>query len=289
MKREFLRNVFASLVVEIIVLSVSLIFDNDVERLGVLIGGTFLFLISAYLSETEIFWSVFAGVLIVLVGYWTWASGLVDSLVEGFGIYNPQGFAEVEQLSSNYEQIDISILSELDAPIENMGLPPGLQTLSGIDFENGWTTSTECSHLPDQPEVLVFDTSTRNSRYVYFVLQAGYGILQYEQEVIGYVNLWFEDGSRVQEYLTLGENIRDWNWRNPEAVSSITSIDIIPGWESSNSEGIYGGMDILALKVPVEKQDLILTRIELGDLSRANTGGINPCIHLMGLTIEVNE
>lgn len=183
-------------------------------------------------------------------------------------------------------QVDISHLSELNRQEENLGLQPGENTLAGIMFETGWATTTECSHLPNQPRSLNFDTNISNPTNVYFLLQAGYGDYYRDQDKIGLLRLWFSDGSSISEDLVLGYNIRDWNWSNPYAVSKTTALNVQPGWAGQDSAGRAGGMDILTFAIPENQRGLELRRIEVLDLSHEITQDINPCIHILAITVD---
>jgi hypothetical protein len=189
-------------------------------------------------------------------------------------------------LGPGFLTVPLAGWSELASAQTNLGMTPGRNILNGVPFETGWTASTQCVHLPDQPEVITLDIHTANVRNVYLLLQAGWGLKQYYAQGIGYVRLTFESGQEVTTELILGTNIRDWAWENPDAVTTYTSDNLSPAWEGVTSEGEPGGMDILTIPVPPEYSSSELLSIEIRDLSQSWEQNINPCIHLDGLTVE---
>ncbi len=190
-------------------------------------------------------------------------------------------------LEQQFITIGIEDWSEFSSPRANLGLTPGRNVLAGVPFENGWSATTECSHLPNQPQIIHFETNIQNPRKIHFLLQAGYGMREYTGDIIGLITITYNNGSKELIHLTLGETIRDWAWFNPYAVTTTSSPLVQPGWQGSNSDGTRGGMDVLSLPISAEKHELSVTKIELTDLSRQNQSHINPCIHLLALTVEV--
>lgn len=285
MQKDFFKSVAAGLFVNALVLIVTHFSNNEIFKISLLVVGTIFALIIAYLVNNDSLPTLIFFLILGSSAYFVWSTNLLDYFKQS-AIPSSTATSNAETLSPNFEQIDISFLSELDAPGDNLGLLPGRNILAGVPFDNGWVATTECSHLPDQPPTLIFNTSISHPKAVYFILQTGYGDLKYNQQTIGYIKLGFSNGSSVSEDLILGYNIRDWNWGNPYAVTTTTSANVQPAWQGSNSDGTSGGMDMLTFPIPKENQQSSLTQIEIGDLSRLNSGGINPCIHLLGITAE---
>ena len=186
----------------------------------------------------------------------------------------------------DFETISLQPWTELTSLETNLGLDPGLNTLLDIPFETGWTASTQCLHLPDQHEIFRFNTNLSNPISVHLLLQAGMGFTRYNGKQIGNVILSFSNGNKSATSLVLGTNIRDWAWENDLAVNTTTSPNVRPGWQGTTSDGTVGGMDILSIKIDPDLLESTLTGIEISDISQSTTNEINPCIHLVALTVE---
>jgi len=191
-----------------------------------------------------------------------------------------------QQPISEFINISLKSYSELTEPETNLRLKPGLNYLLDIPFEIGWKASTQCSHLQHQPEAYQLNTNIKNPTEVYLLLQAGWGLVQYNGLQIGFVRLGFSDGSTFDTPLTLGDNIRDWAWESSAAVRTVSSPSSRPAWTGTAPDGTPGGMDILTISIPSGKQKLSLTSIVISDISQVTAGNINPCIHLVALTAK---
>lgn len=185
-----------------------------------------------------------------------------------------------------YKSISLTDWSEHDSTETNLGLSPGSHTLVDIPFNTGWTATTECQHLPSQPESFEFDLSISNPSAVHLLIQAGNAFTRYENNQIGVVVLEFSNGDRYEKPLILGSNIRDWAWENNAAVNTASSPNLKPAWSGESSAGVTGGMDVLTIPIPPDQANSTLTKLILTDQSRSNGNDINPCIHLLALTVE---
>lgn len=185
-----------------------------------------------------------------------------------------------------FQTISLQPWSELASPETNLGLPPGQHRLLEIPFVTGWTSSTQCSYSRARPEVIQVDTHISNPVGVYLLIQAGWGLTQYDGQQIGNVRLEFSDGSSFDTPLILGFNIRDWAWENPMAVNTASSLTLQPAWKGKAPNGTPGGMDILTIDIPDSQARSMLTKIEISDLSQSMIGDINPCIHVVALTVK---
>ena len=155
-----------------------------------------------------------------------------------------------------------------------------------IPFDNGWTVTTPCSHLPDRPNPIVFVTQIPRPQEVYILLQAGWALEQYRGKQIGGIKLDFSGGRQSDTPFILGLNIRDWSRNKPNAVNNFSSPTLRSAWQGTLSDGTIGGMDVLTIPVSGENTISTLTRIELYDISQDTTGEINPCIHLLAITVK---
>lgn len=205
----------------------------------------------------------------------------------------PASSTQVAQPTANtrlptphFQTLSLQHWSELTSPETNLGLAPGRNYLLGIPFDTGWKASTQCSHLPSQPESFQWETEIPNPVSVYLLLQAGWGLSRYDGERIGEVRLSFSDGSSVDTPLILGFNIRDWAWESGAAVNTVSSSTSQPAWQGNAPDGTPGGMDVLTIDVPSGQSQLTLTGVRVSDTSQSAIGEVNPCIHLVALTVE---
>jgi len=188
------------------------------------------------------------------------------------------------QMIEDFQTVSLESQSEMALPETNLGLASGLNYLLDIPFETGWKFSTQCSHMPERPTIVTINANISNPHYVYVLLQAGWGITAYQDIQIGNIRLNFSDGSFIDTSLSLGYNIRDWSRDDPQAVTTVFSTDLQSAWEGTAPDGRLGGMDILTIRIP-EKKDT-LTNIEFSDVSQTTTGNMNPCIHVMAVTVK---
>lgn len=189
-------------------------------------------------------------------------------------------------LIPDFQTVSLQTVSELSTPEINLGLEPGPQTLADIPFETGWKATTQCSHLRDRPTTIRRDTNISSPTEVYLLLQAGWGLEGFDNQEIANVRLGFDSGDEVQLPLILGSNIRDWS-RGDNAVTTASSPTLQLAWEGTDEgTGTRGGMDILTIEIPDEHRSSILTYIELEDTTLVTTGDINPCVHLLAITIK---
>ena len=154
-----------------------------------------------------------------------------------------------------------------------------------MPFENGWTASTQCSHLRDRPTQIQIASNIALPTNVYLLLQAGWGLARYNGKQIGEVFLNFSDGRRLRIPLTLGFNIRDWARAEPQAVTTTSSPTVQPAWEGTDN-GKPGGMDMLTVDIPSDHSESELNNIQIVDISSATTGDVDPCIHLLAVTVK---
>jgi len=197
---------------------------------------------------------------------------------------SPTNTPKPAQLVEDFQMLSLESQSEISAPETNLGLGPGLNYLIDIPFETGWKISTQCSHIQERPTTVTLNADVTAPQYVYLLLQAGWGIIEYRDKRIGNIRLNFSDGSSLDVSLTLGYNIRDWTRDDPQAVTTVFSTDLQSAWEGTAPDGRRGGMDVLTIRIPNKKDRL--TDIQISDVSQTTIGNINPCIHLMAVTVK---
>jgi len=189
-----------------------------------------------------------------------------------------------------FQTISLEPYSELSAPEINLGLAPGQYALSDVPFAVGWKASTQCSHIPERPQSILIETHIAHPRMIYLLLQAGFGWARFRDKKIGEIILHFDNGSTAITSLSLGYNIRDWaRDDNSNVVTIAFSSDLISVWEGVAPDGRPGGIDMLAVRVPPDRVNLILSGIEIVDVSQSTVGDIDPCIHLLAITVKYVE
>jgi hypothetical protein len=190
-------------------------------------------------------------------------------------------------LAPDFAVISVSSNSEQSAPYVNLGLEISKRKmLLNIPFETGWTSSTQCSHIPDRPTLLQYGTDVARPTNVYLLLQGGWAVQQYNGKEIGYIRLTFADGSDLRTPLVLGFNIRDWAIDKADAVSTASSPTLREAWQGNAPDGTKGRFDILTIDIPSSQTQSKLTSVQIGDTSATTTTSVNPCIHLTGISIK---
>ncbi len=186
----------------------------------------------------------------------------------------------------DYAFLDLQPYSELTSPETNLGLPPGTNTLNGIPFQNGWKVTTQCTSTSDRPVEVAVSTNIPNPIAVYVLFQAGWGITPFDGMQVGTISLYFSSGGIQVENLILGYNIRDWARNKPDAVSTISSPMVVEAWRGTLPDSVIGGMDILTIPVESAYQSDVLNRFVLSDTTLTTTGQLNPCVHLLAVTVK---
>ncbi len=251
--------------------------------------------------------SINIGYLIAIIGILLALVGVLIAIVSWLIPFQPVGpspFAQPpESLETPQEQqvapptpipvplvpdflsISLESISEFSEPETNLELDPGINQLLGIPFENGWTSTTQCSYISTRPTRFEINTQISNPVSVYLLLQAGWGIQKYNGQQIGVVSLLFSDDD-FNTTLKLGQNIRDWSVNSPNAVSTISSPTIQEAWRGNAPNGEVGRMDMLTIDIPAKYQQSTLRSIVIEDTTATTTGDFDPCIHLLAITVK---
>jgi hypothetical protein len=191
-------------------------------------------------------------------------------------------------LLNTYDYTTISLEQQSDSSSQetNLGLGPGIKHLRGIPFDVGWKATTQCRPpFENQPTSIQLVASVANPVKVHLLLQAGWGLVEYQDQILGEVLLTFSGGSERRIPLVLGYNIRDWSRDRPNAVIMATSETLQPAWEGTAPDGAAGGMDILTIDIPAPYSSQSLETIQITDLS----DGIDPCVHLLATTVRNSQ
>jgi hypothetical protein len=72
--------------------------------------------------------------------------------------------------------------------------------------------------------------------------------------------------------------------RNEDAVRTVRSQAVKPGYQSRAWDGSQGRADVLTIDVPSVSSATALTDVHISD----DSAGYNPCIFVLGLTVEVS-
>ncbi len=183
-----------------------------------------------------------------------------------------------------YNYTPVSLKQQASAPTSesNLGLAPGDAQFQGIPFELGWKTTTQCQPpFEVQPTDIQLDVNIFRPLNVYLLLQAGWGLVDYNGNQFGQVVLTFSDGSQRTTVLTLGDNIRDWARERPNAVIEAHSPYLHQAWEGTAPDGTPGRIDMLTIDIPEKYSNQTLESIQITDTSDE----IDPCIHLLAVTV----
>ena len=178
-----------------------------------------------------------------------------------------------------------SSASTLVEPGTNLQLEPGLYELEGIPIDFDWTATTQDRDFPNVADTVEIKANIPLATEVYFLIQAGWGLSEYDQKQIGNIRLHFGNGVILEIPLILGENIRDWTrGESSVAVTTVTSPDVIPAWQGT-ALGRTGGMDLLKVSIPEQYQETALLTIEVIDTSTDTVLSLDPAIHLLAVTV----
>ena len=168
-------------------------------------------------------------------------------------------------------------------------MPPGYLVLDGIPFDFHYEVFTQ-NEAAEAPQRLDIYYRAQNPLSLSFLIQADWGYAQYSGKEVGKVVLNFENGASYEYPLIMGESIRDWKRGTaPEAVTTVTSPDILYSWNGISPQGIAGGIDLLRISIPREYQNQTLSFINIIDSSLEMAGDKNPGIRLLAASIEIQD
>ena len=126
--------------------------------------------------------------------------------------------------------------------MDNLQLAPGDHILSGVPISFGYEINTQNESTPNYPETITIPCNVQAPLAVYLLMQAEWGYARYENQTIGEIKIHFSNGSAYGYPLVMGVNLRDWKRGNaPEAVTTVTSSDIVYSWTGTAPSGQSGG------------------------------------------------
>jgi len=257
---EIGRSLFGSLITELFIVVLAIVLRDDKRKVAAVLAiGT---LIAGLIGFRQ---SIFQSI-----------SQLAKSLP----------FATEEQVLE-FTELSLKPYSELSVPETNLELEPtdGIILLE-VPFEIGWKASTQCSHLPNQPESFQIGTLIQRPESVFVLLQAGWALSEYGGLNIGLIRLVFSNSKTLDDNLILGINIRDWAWEDSSRVNMVSSPLSRTAWSGHANNGTFGGIDMLTITIPKEYQDSDLTAIQFFDFSDQTANSINPCLHIVAVTVR---
>ncbi len=188
-------------------------------------------------------------------------------------------------------QVSLEKISVIDAPEINLDLPIGEHLFQDVPFDTGWKFSTHCTTNPVRyPTEAQLFTAFSDLKSIHFLIQGGQIKLSDEGKAIGNIRLEFDSGDSILEPLIAGFNIRDWHVDDGRFLEVASAEDRLQNaWIGPwNSAGDEGRIDMLTIDIPERLNQETLVSIELEDSSLATAGAIDPCLHLIALTIEQN-
>jgi len=171
---------------------------------------------------------------------------------------------------------------------DNLQLIAGYHVINRIPLSYDNEIYTQNSDVPSYPQIIKIPFQINNPLSIYLLMQADWGLVQYSGKQIGKINFSFNSGQTYDYPLVLGENIRDWSRSaSSYAVTSITSPDIIGGWNGISPDNRAGGMDLLKIKIPEQYWQDTINSISVIDTSLETTGDYNPGIHILAISAEI--
>ncbi len=208
----------------------------------------------------------------------------------------PAVVLETLSFARDHEYVSIplaAITDQNESDNNNLGLLPGIQYFPEepeIPFEVGSKATTQCRFARNSPtQIDIQNINIHKPAEVYILLQAGWALKSHSGKQIGEIVLGFSDGSSLRTSLTLGKNIRDWRLGNPAAVTTALSEHVKQVWVGwTETEQTLGRIDMLTIQLPDHYRKSTLSHIEIHDLSTESwsAGAIDPCIHLVAITVK---
>jgi len=199
--------------------------------------------------------------------------------------------------SSRYILIPLTTAQQTDgtqAPgkvaVENLQLTPGYHILDGIPVDFQYEINTQNSGTTNYPQKISIPFYAQNPLAAYLLIQADWGYTRYTNQTIGKILINFNDATSYEYPLVMGENVRDWKRGDaPEAVTTITSTDVIYSWSGVAPDGHNGGIDLLRISIPAEYQNLSISSIDIVDTSFETTGDYDPGVRILAGSIEIQD
>jgi hypothetical protein len=293
--QELWRSLFSGLLVELFVVVVSLLLRDDKRKLAVvLVFGT---MFAGTVAFGDVIINAIAQVPSTLARPTSPVTGPADTVATpvpptrvpptAVPPTRVPSTATTAPLVSDFAVISVSSNSEQSAPYVNLGLEiSSRKSLLNIPFETGWTSTTQCSHVPERPTTLQYNVDIPRPTNVYLLLQGGWALQEYNGKEVGYVLLGFSGGANNKTSLALGFNFRDWSVDKPNAVTTASSPTLREAWQGIAPDGAKGRFDILTIEIPSPLTQSRLTSVQIVDTSTTTTGSVNPCIHLTGITVK---
>ena len=191
---------------------------------------------------------------------------------------------------TDFNQLSIRHISQLSEPRRDLGKDPGIHEVGGVPFDLGWVASTQCVYLSERPRQITLDTVIRHPRVVYMLFQSAGTDQHFLNMQAAVVRLVFASGKTHDTPLILGVNLRDWaTERYPHTVSTTSSSDVEEAWREAvplDDRVIVGVVDMLTIEVPDTLSDDTLTSFSIIDTSVEKFSQVDPCIHLLAVTVE---
>jgi len=170
------------------------------------------------------------------------------------------------------------------------GMATGDLDFGGVRFSipsSNNKVTTRCALHPELPAAIEIPVGDIARPEVVFVLiNAGSTAGNSVGQTIGGIQANFADGERQYYGLTLGFNIREWRIDAPGTVGTASSANLVEVHRRASDAGDIGVIDRLALIIPKEYQQSILSSITFFDSSQELLGNEDPCFFILGLTVR---
>lgn len=258
-------------------------------------------------KSTKLFISIvaaigFLGPFFTLCGFMNDSLGIARFLIDLFlpPTITPT-VAPTQTPVPKYKFTPVSLLrvTELDSCEEvNLGLKTGDQDLNEIPFVIGWKVTTQCRDRELlTTKISLTSLELHQPTHVYLLLQGGWALQRYQGKKIGRIVLEFSAGPPFTIDLILGENFRDWSPDDIESVKTVTSPNTEMVWKGFSSDpdpsihGDRGIIDMITIPLQVEYFSSTLQSITIYDdsIEEWSVKDMNPCFHLLGVTVRHGE
>lgn len=166
----------------------------------------------------------------------------------------------------------------------------GVTEFNSVEFDigQGSRVSTYCSNFPSHfPEKIVLgELNIVNPVQLYVLINAVATNTVNSGDRIGSLTLEFEDDSSYTEDLIVGGNIREWRIDALDTIDIATSLSSSQVYSGTSDKGDTGIIDMLTVLVPEAFRRKTLSTLIVEDTSRIDQGSPNPCIFLLGVTVQ---
>ena len=162
-------------------------------------------------------------------------------------------------------------------------LASGEIQLGGVPFFVLSSFGTQGSPLPERPTsaVLELDEPIPNPDKVFLLINSGNTFTHFQNQQLGLIELRFENGQAHITPLIVGQNIREWSFKAPNVVATLSSSEIQNVVQTDTAV-----LDMLTITVPEPYNNSSLDEIRFIDTSVDSVGSLDPGFFVAGVTVK---